>query len=102
MEIRKMVVGAAVGAGALVLSGVPAGATHVHSLQTGNGACMLLAQRGGEKDVQLPFADEQPANRRHPLHVLVHTGEAGEHVEIGVAGTASDPCLESGDYVNKR
>ncbi len=83
-----------------VVSAVPAGASHVHSLQTGSGACVLLAQSGGEKNVQLPFADGLPVNRRHPLHVLVHTGEAGQHVSIGVVATDSDPCFSSGKYLN--
>lgn len=102
MQIRKAVAGVGIAAGAIVVGAMPAGASHVHSMQTGNGACVLLAQNGGEKNVQLPFADEYAANRRHPLHVLVHTGEPGEHVDIGVVGTASDPCLVSGEYVNKR
>ena len=76
-----------------------AGASHTHSMRTGNGSCVLLAQDGGEKDVELPFA-EGPSNRLHPLHVLVHLGEpgAGGHITIGVAGSASDPC--PGDYLN--
>jgi hypothetical protein len=102
MRTRKLVVGLAAGAAAIALSAVPAGASHVHSLQTGSGACVLLAQSGGEKNVQLPFADGLAANRRHPLHVLVHTGEAGQHVSIGVVATASDPCFPSGKYLNKR
>jgi hypothetical protein len=68
-------------------------ASHTHSLQTGNGSCVLLARNGGEKNVTLPHATG-PDNRRHPLHVNVHLGEpgAGGHIEIGVAGTPSDPC----------
>lgn len=55
----------------------PAGvvtADHTHFLETGNGGCVLLAQNGGEGNVQLPFAS-RGQNPRHPLHVLVHTGE---------------------------
>jgi hypothetical protein len=66
------------------------------------GGCVLLAQSGGEKNVQLPFAADLPENRRHPLHVLVHTGEAGQHVSIGVFATPSDPCFSSDKYLNKR
>ncbi len=102
MQIRKVVAGVAIGASTIFVSGIPADASHVHSLKTGNGACVLLAQQGGEKNVQLPFADEYAPNRRHPLHVLVHTGEPGRHVSIGVVGTTSDPCQTSGEYVNKR
>lgn len=96
-HMRKLVGGTAVVVGIVAGSGVAASATHVHSVQTGNGSCVLLAQNGGEKYVQLPFATGA-ANRQHPLHVLVHLGEAGQHITIGVAGSASDPC--PGDYVN--
>jgi len=50
--------------------------------------------------VQLPHATGAD-NRLHPLHVNVHLGEpgAGGHITIGVAGTASDPCL-GGTYLN--
>ena len=102
MQIRKVVAGVAIGASTIFVSGIPADASHVHSLQTGRGACVLLAQRGGEKNVQLPFADESVPNRGHPLHVLVHTGEPGQRVNIGVVDTVSDPCQSSGEYVNKR
>ncbi len=102
MRTTKLVVGLAAGAAATFLSPVPADASHVHSLQTGKGACVLLAQSGGEKNVQLPFADRLPSDRRHPLHVVVHTGEAGQHLSIGVVATTSDPCLASGRYLNKR
>jgi hypothetical protein len=87
-------------AGAVGLAGAgTAHADHVHSKQVGNSACVLLAQNGGEGNVQLPFS-ELPENRRHPLHVLVHLGRAGENFAIGVYGTPSDPCFESGNYVN--
>lgn len=81
-----------------------ASATHTHSKATGNGSCVLLAQNGGEKDVILPNA-AGPENRRHPIHVNVHLGEpgAGNHIKIGVAGTASDPCYDGAnpiDYLN--
>jgi hypothetical protein len=73
-------------------------ATHTHSMETGNGSCVLLAQNGGEDDVTLPHADG-PDNRRHPLHVNVHLGAPGRSGKIGVQGTTSDPCL-GGDYLN--
>lgn len=74
-----------------------ASAGHTHSMSTGNDSCVLLAQNGGEKDVTLPHADGA-LNRRHPLHVNVHLGAPGRAGQIGVQGTASDPC--PGDYVN--
>lgn len=77
-------------------------ADHVHSKQTGNGDCVLLAQHSAEGDVDLPFAtnDQVEANRAHPLHLLVHLGQPGDNLAIGVAGTGSDPCIDTGDYLN--
>jgi hypothetical protein len=101
----KLTIAAAVTMGSIGLFGSgTASATHTHSMETGNGSCVLLAQNGGEKDVTLPHATGAE-NRRHPLHVNVHLGEpgAGGHIEIGVAGTASDPCYDDGspiDYLN--
>ena len=97
--MKKSIIAAAVSAAALVCLAAPASASHVHSMRVGSGACVLLARDGGEKWVILPFA-EGPENRRHPLHVLVHLGEPGQHVEIGVYGTSSDPCIETGEYLN--
>jgi hypothetical protein len=79
-----------------------ASADHVHSVQVGNGACVLIAQNGGEGEVDLPFAtDEQvAADRAHPVHLLVHLGQPGQRIEIGVFGTVSDPCIDTGNYVN--
>ena len=97
MMITKTLTAAALAAGLLGASPGVAAAEHTHSLEAGNGSCVLLAQNGGEGNVQLPFASG-PEDRRHPLHVLVHMGEPGEHVSIGVQGAGSDPC--PGDYVN--
>ena len=98
MRTTKVMSAAAVVVSVLAVGGGTAYADHVHSVETGNGSCVLLAENGGEKYVNLPFATG-PENRQHPLHVLVHLGEPGQHIVIGVAGTASDPCL-GGDYVN--
>lgn len=98
--MRLKIIAAAAIAGGLVLGGPGVAlADHTHSMQTGGGSCVLLAQNGQEKYVQLPFA-AGAANRRHPLHVLVHLGEPGKHKSIGVAGSSSDPCLDTEDYVN--
>lgn len=97
VRIRKVAVGVGVATVLVVGGSGVAGADHTHSLQTGNGSCVLLAQNGGEGNVQLPFASG-PENRRHPLHVLVHTAEPGQHVDIGVQGTDSDPCPDA--YLN--
>jgi hypothetical protein len=75
-----------------------ASATHTHSVKTGNGSCVLLAQNGGEKDVVLPFVTDGQA---HPIHVLVHKGEPGRHITIGVYGSDSDPCKNGGGYLNR-
>jgi hypothetical protein len=92
-------IAAAVTVGTVSLFGAgTVSATHTHSMETGNGSCVLLAQNGGEDDVTLPHADG-PDNRRHPLHVNVHLGAPGRSGKIGVQGTGSDPCL-GGDYLN--
>ncbi len=101
----KKVVAVAITVGSIGLLGAgTASATHTHSLQTGNGSCVLLAQNGGEKYVMLPHAGG-PENRRHPLHVNVHLGTPGVdgHIQIGVAGATTDPCYDEGnpiDYLN--
>ncbi len=99
---RKTIAAATIMATASLAGAATAGADHVHSKQTGNGACVLLAQNGGEGLVALPFAtpDQVSANRAHPLHLLVHLGGPGNNFAIGVAGTPSDPCFGSGDYLN--
>jgi hypothetical protein len=88
--------------------GLPATAAgnHLHSVETGSGACVVLAQNGGERLVSLPEASFQNTTEPtttanpHPIHVHVHRGAAGDPLDIGVYGTATDPCLASGDYVN--
>lgn len=81
---------------------------HVHSVQTGNGNCVVLAQNGGERYVTLPEESFQNTTEPtttanpHPIHVHVHRGAASEPLDIGVYGTATDPCAGSGEYVNIR
>jgi hypothetical protein len=67
---------AALGPALILAVAAPAAADHVHFRVLGNGQCVLLAPDGGEQQVQLPHA-EGPENRRHPLHVNVHLGQAG-------------------------
>jgi len=102
---RKLLMWAA---GALVLAAAAmpglASADHLHSKEVGNGDCVVLAQNGGENLVVLPDQNphitNQPEDRRHPLHVLVHLGEPGQNFPIGVLGIVdSDPCL-GGEYLN--
>jgi hypothetical protein len=100
--IRRASVAALIVGTVTVAGAAPAFAGHVHSMQLGNGSCVLLAQHGGEGEVELPFATDAQvdAHRAHPLHLLVHLAEPGTNLAIGVYGTASDPCIDSGDYVN--
>lgn len=94
----KKIIAAVFTVGSVGLFGAgTASATHTHSMETGNGSCVLLAQNGGEKDVALPNVDGVDG-RRHPLHVNVHLGAPGRSGKIGVKGAASDPC--PGDYLN--
>lgn len=83
---------------------LPASADHTHVLQLGDGRCVILAQYGGEKYVQLPRAEEFSENRRHPLHANVHLGEPGtrngEDV-IWVQGSAGD-LDNCSSYANAR
>ena len=79
---------------------------HLHSMEVGNGQCVILAQDGNERFVVLPPASFQNTSEPkttanpHPIHVNMHRGEPGQHKAIGVYGTSSDPCFESGDYIN--
>jgi hypothetical protein len=86
----------------LLLGAIPASATHTHVRATGNGACVILSGNGAEDAVQLPHVDEFPETRRHPLHVNVHLGEAGERrgeAVVWVLGSAGDVANCDG-YVN--
>jgi hypothetical protein len=100
----------AMSGGVLLAAPGPAFADHTHAKVVGNGKCVLLAEGAGEERVVLPLAvfennpnvDIAPApSRRHPLHVLVHLGQAGEHNALFVYGTpAADTACASG-YVNR-
>jgi hypothetical protein len=100
--IARAAAGALIAGTVLAVGAATAHADHIHSVQLGNGACVLLAHDGGESAVDLPFATDAQvaAGRAHPIHLLVHLGRPGENVAIGVYGTASDPCIGTGDYVN--
>ena len=88
-------------------SALPAAADHTHFRVLGNGQCVLLAPDGGEKDVQLPNAEEFPTNRQHPLHVNVHLGVPGQVGQVFVAYpssgvlTAEAINLCGGEFVNR-
>lgn len=83
---------------ALAMAGSVA-ASHSHVRELGNGKCVILAPDAGEESVQLPFADGFAANRRHPLHVLVHLGTAG-HGKVWIQGSAGDLANCTLGYVN--
>ena len=99
----KRLVRPAIGAGLLLaLAVTPALASHTHVMSLGNGQCVLLAEEAGEESVVLPLSvfEHNPnvdiaatAGRMHPLHVLVHLGQAGEHLELAVAGTTAAATL---------
>ena len=110
---RKSLVGAAAAAGAVLLLSAPASATHTHVRVLKSGDCVVLADNGAEKDIDLsrggvydhnPNVDSSPAGgRNHPLHILVHKGAAGDVQRIEVMGSGTDPCAGStptGEYLN--
>lgn len=94
--------GLAVAAAATLSLAGPSAADHTHSKQTGNGACVLLAKKSNEGNVELPYATDAQvaANRAHPIHLNVHLGKPGSDGSIGVYGSAGDPCAETGRYLN--
>jgi hypothetical protein len=107
--IRAGVVAVGIG-GSLIAMAAPAMADHTHVKVVGNGECVVLAEGAGEEAVALPLAvfennpnvDISPtALRMHPLHVLVHLGQAGEHNALFVYGTeAADAACKDG-YANR-
>ncbi|MFP5341918.1 MAG: hypothetical protein ACLGIJ_03180 [Candidatus Limnocylindria bacterium] len=106
----KRLVRPAIGAGLLLaLAVTPVLASHTHVKSLGNGQCVLLAEGAGEESVVLPLSvfRHNPnvdiaatAGRMHPLHVLVHLGQAGEHLQLAVAGTAAAATLCPAGIVN--
>jgi hypothetical protein len=107
--VNKLVTAAISAAAILALAATPALASHTHVMALGNGQCVLLAEEAGEESVVLPPSvfehnpnvDIAPTDgRRHPLHVLVHLGQAGEHLDLAVAGTAAAALLCPAGIVN--
>lgn len=105
MRRLLMLFGAA--AAAAALAPAAARANHLHVIQVGNGACVIVAQNGNERYVTLPAASfnntTEPTTTAnpHPLHVHVHRGQPGEVLTIAVYGSAQDPCAASGNYLNR-
>jgi hypothetical protein len=102
MSVTRLSTAAALSGLLLVAVAGAAQADHTHVRVLGNGQCVVLAAQGGEQYVQLPHADEFAENRRHPLHVNVHLGQAGTRQGepvVFVKGSPGD--LEHCDsYVN--
>jgi hypothetical protein len=106
----KRLVRPALGAGLLLaIAATPALASHTHVMSLGNGECVLLAPEAGEESVVLPLSVFQnnpnvdigaTAGRMHPLHVLVHLGQAGDHLQLAVAGTTAAAALCPDGIVN--
>jgi hypothetical protein len=105
--LRRILLAVPLATVAVLVPASPAAADHTHFRVVGNGGCVLLAPDGGEKYVQLPHADEYPANRQHPLHVNVHLGRPGEvgqvYVAYGADGvlTADAIRLCGGTFINR-
>jgi hypothetical protein len=105
--LRRVLLIVPVAAASVVLPASPAAADHTHFRVAGDGACVLLAPEGGEKEVQLPHAEDYAANRRHPLHVNVHLGRPGEvgqiYVAYGADGVLTHEAqrLCGGSFINR-
>jgi hypothetical protein len=93
--------------GATALLPTAAQASHLHVIQVGNGACVIVAENGQERFVTLPEASFQntieptTTANPHPLHVHVHRGQPGQVLTIAVLGSAADPCAVAGNYLNR-
>jgi hypothetical protein len=102
---RPLTLLAAVAAAGFVVP--TAQANHLHVVQLGNGACVILAENGHERYVTLPQASFQNTTEPtttanpHPLHVHVHRGQPGQVSTIAVFGSAADPCATTGNYLNR-
>jgi len=105
---RRLAAVAVIAAGLLAVAAAPALAAHTHVMQVGNGECVIMAANGHEHDVVLPLAVWSNPNvdvgstdptRMHPLHVLVHKGEPGNHNAMEVYGTGAANILCDTGYV---
>ena len=113
MKTRTAVRAAAVAGvtgGLLVAMSPSAFADHTHAKVVGNGQCVVLAEGAGEEAVVLPISvfDHNPnvdiartEGRSHPLHVLVHLGQAGEHTALFVYGSPAANAACAAGYVNR-
>lgn len=113
----RFAVPAAAASALLLLLGAagPAQANHTHVKEVGNGGCIVVAEGSGESKVDLPSAvfhtDGNGGNPNvdapetegatHPLHVLVHRGVPGDHLNLYVLGSADALAACPGEFVNR-
>ncbi len=108
-RFRKPLASLVLAGGLLAVMAGPSLAAHAHVRVLGDGRCVILAEDGGERHVELPAAVfvnnprvvdtvAYPAGRRHPLHVLVHIAGAGQG-ELHVYGSPA-AAAHCQTYVN--
>ncbi len=110
MRLRRVLAVGGVGALSVLASAGTALATHTHVKVVGDGQCVVLAEKGGEEDVNLPSAVfahnpnvqiSPAAGRNHPLHVLVHKGVPGGSDDYFVLGSSDASAACAAGYVNR-
>ena len=108
--VRRAAIAAVASGSVAVAIASPAAADHTHAKVVGNDQCVVLAEGAGEESVVLPMAvfDNNPnvdiaptPTRMHPLHALVHLGQAGEHNALFVYGTPAEAAACAAGYVNR-
>jgi hypothetical protein len=113
--VRFAVPAAAASALLLVIgAAAPAQADHTHVKEVGNGGCIVVAEGSGESEVDLPsavFPTDGTGNPNvdipeadgltHPLHLLVHRGVPGDHLNLYVLGSAAALGACPGEFVNR-
>ena len=110
-KTTRAAIAALAAGGAVLVMSPPAFADHTHVKVVGNGKCVVLAEGAGEENVVLPAsvfennpnvdAPQFVEGRSHPLHVLVHLGQAGEQVHLYVYGTPAADAACAAGYVNR-
>jgi len=110
MSLKRTFSAAAIAGSLFLVAASSAFATHTHAMVVGNGQCVVIAEDAGEEDVVLPAAvfDHNPnvdiaatEGRSHPLHVLVHQGVPGDHLQIYVYGSPQADAACTAGYVNR-
>ena len=110
MNLKRRMLSGALVALAAASSASTTQASHTHAKLVGNGECVVLAEAAGEESVNLPdtvFTHNPNASvvsspgRNHPLHVLVHSGVAGQSGDYYVHGSAEASTGCNAGYVNR-